>query len=66
MNIRIVAIWFAVAALTLGVMGMTSAVSEQVAHAQGKGETGCNAVLENVPRDSPGFRKAVSGACGLQ
>jgi hypothetical protein len=63
MNFRIIAIWFAVAALTLGVMGITSAVFEQVAHAQSKFDGGCGAVLENVP-DNRGRRAAVGQVCG--
>ena len=64
MNFRIVAAWFAVAALTLGVMGIASTVFEQVSHASvDKTERGCGAILDNAP-DNRGKKTAVGQVCG--
>lgn len=60
MNTKVVSMWFVVAALTLAMAGMTTVVSEQVAHASIEKHSQCQALNENAPGFARGVEKAKS------
>ena len=60
MNMKVVSMWFVVAALTLAVAGMATVVSEQVAHASLDKRRQCQALNENTPDFAKGVNKAKS------
>ena len=55
--------WFVVAALTLAVAGMTTVVSEQVAHASDGKSNGCEA-LGTHAGSGKGVKNALKIVCG--
>ena len=60
MNVKIVSMWFVVAALALGMAGMTTLVYEQVALASIEKHSQCQSLNENTPSFARGVEKAKS------